>query len=62
MTASQVIEEIERLPVDQQHQVFERVHEMENLLIPDSFLTAMAEAERGDLIEMTDSQFDNPPS
>lgn len=62
MTAAQVISEIERLPLDEQHRVFERVHEMEDSLIPASFLAGMAEAERGELIEMADSQFENPPA
>ena len=62
MTATEVINEIERLPPDEQHRVFERVHEIEDSLIPDSFLVAMAEAERGELIELTDAQFDHPPA
>ena len=62
MTATEVIKEIERLPADEQHRVFEHVHEMEESLIPDSFLSGMAEAERGELIEMTDAQYENPPA
>lgn len=62
MTATQVIEEIERLPETEQQLVFARVHELETVLIPESFLQGLAEAGRGELLDMDDADFDNPPA
>ncbi len=52
MTATQVIAEIDRLPPDEQQTVFLHLRMLEDETIPDSFLQAMAEAERGALIPM----------
>lgn len=62
MTASQVIDEIERLPEAERQAVFQRVHELEESLIPESFITGMAEAEAGNLIDIEDHHFDQPPA
>lgn len=61
MTASQVIAEIDSLPPQERKAVFYHVHELEEAMIPDSFLRGMAEAERGELIEMRDDHFQTPP-
>jgi F0F1-type ATP synthase delta subunit len=60
MTATEVIAEIDRLPREDKEAVIIHVHEMEADMIPESFLQGMAEAQRGDLLEMTDAQFENP--
>ena len=57
MTASQVIAAIDALPPQEREAVFRHVHELEESTIPESFLRAIAEAERGELIEMHDGQF-----
>ena len=61
MTANQVIDEIERLPEAERETVFQRVRELEKSLLPESFFIGMAEAEEGQLIDMEDHQFDQPP-
>jgi hypothetical protein len=38
-----------------------RVHELEQEMIPDSFLQGMQEAMRGELIDMDEAHFINPP-
>lgn len=62
MTASQVIAEIDALEPLERKAVFQHVHELEESMIPESFLRAMAEAERGELIEMRDEHFQTPPA
>ena len=61
MTATQVIAEIDRLPPQEKEAVFVHVHELEEAMIPDSFLQGMEEARRGELIEMEDAHFTRPP-
>jgi hypothetical protein len=61
MTATQVIAEIDRLPPQEMEAVFLHVHELEESMIPDSFLKGMEESKRGELIEMEDSHFSRPP-
>ena len=61
MTATQVIAEIDRLPRKEQEAVFAHVHELEDAMIPDSFLQGMAEAQRGELLDMEDEHFLTPP-
>jgi len=61
MTATQVIAEIDSLPPDEQQTVFLHVRMLEEESIPESFLQAMAEAERGELIVMEDGHFISPP-
>ncbi len=61
MTATQVIAEIESLPPQERETVFLRVHEIEETMIPESFLQGMKEAMRGELIEMQDEHFHTPP-
>jgi hypothetical protein len=61
MTATQVIAEIDRLPPAEQKAVFEHVHELEESMIPDSFRAGMEEAARGELMEMQDEHFTQPP-
>ncbi|MBL9178421.1 MAG: hypothetical protein JNM65_10175 [Verrucomicrobiaceae bacterium] len=61
MTATQVIAEIESLPPQEREAVFVRVHELEQEMIPDSFLQGMQEAMRGELIDMEDAHFITPP-
>jgi hypothetical protein len=62
MTATQVIAEIENLPIEERERVFVRVHELENEMIPQSFLQGMEEALRGDLMEVEDGHFSHPPA
>jgi predicted alpha/beta hydrolase family esterase len=62
MTATQVIAEIENLPREERERVFVRVHELEDEMIPQSFLQGMAEALRGDLIDVEDAHFSQPPA
>jgi len=62
MTASQVIAEIENLPREEMERVFVRVHELEDEMIPQSFLQGMEEALRGDLIDVEDDHFSHPPA
>jgi len=62
MTAVQVIAEIENLPREEQERVFVHVHELEDKMIPQSFLQGMAEALCGDLIDVEDSHFSQPPA
>ena len=61
MTATQVIAEIDRLPPEEQQTIFLHVRMLEEETIPDSFVQAMAEAERGELIVMEDRNFVSPP-
>lgn len=61
MTATQLIAEIDRLPQEEKEQVFMHVHELEETLIPESFLQGMAEARRGELLDMEDHHFQFPP-
>ncbi|MFN0076365.1 MAG: hypothetical protein ACKVY0_07815 [Prosthecobacter sp.] len=61
MTATQLIAEIDRLPQEEKEQVFMHVHELEETLIPESFLQGMAEARRGELLDMEDQHFQFPP-
>ena len=60
MTATQVIAEIDRLPLEEKEAVFVHVHELEESMIPDSFRTSMKEAARGELTEMQDTHFTRP--
>jgi len=62
MTATQVIAEIESLPPQERETVFLRVHEIEEAMIPASFLRGMEEAMRGDLLDMDEASFLNPPA
>jgi hypothetical protein len=62
MTATQVIAEIENLPIEERERVFVRVHELENEMIPQSFLQGMEEALRGDLMDVVDDHFSHPPA
>jgi hypothetical protein len=62
MTATQVIAEIENLPIEERERVFVRVHELENEMIPQSFLQGMEEALRGDLMDVEDDHFSHPPA
>ena len=55
MTATQVITEIDRLPPEEQQAVFRFVRRREEESIPESFLTAWAEAQRDELIDMEGS-------
>jgi hypothetical protein len=61
MTATQVIAEIDRLPLEGKGAVIIHVHELEATMIPDSFRAGMEEAARGELIEMEDAHFTRPP-
>lgn len=61
MTASQVIAQIDSLPPDEREAVFHHVHELEEAMIPESFLRGIEEAERGELSEMRDEHFQTPP-
>ncbi len=61
MTAKQVIAEIDSLPIEDKEAVIIHVHELEAAMIPDSFLQGMAEAQRGELTEMEDAQFNHRP-
>jgi hypothetical protein len=61
MTASQVIAEIDSLAPQERRAVFSHVHELEESMIPESFLRSIAQAERGELIEMRDEHFRTPP-
>lgn len=61
MTATPVIAEIDRLPLEDKAAVIIQVHELEAAMIPDSFLKGMAEAQRGELTEMEDAQFKRQP-
>lgn len=61
MTATQVIAEIDRLPIEEKEAVIVHVHELEAGMIPDSFLQGMAEAQRGELMDMEDAHFQFPP-
>ncbi len=61
MTATQVIAEIDRLPLEEKEAVFVHVHELEESMIPDSFRMGMKEAARGELIELQDTHFTRPP-
>ena len=62
MTATQVIAEIDRLPPKEKEAVIVHVHELEAAMIPDSFLQGMAEAQRGELLDMKDADFQIPPA
>jgi hypothetical protein len=62
MTATQVIAEIENLPIEERERVFVRVHELENEMIPQSFLQGMEEALRGDLMDVEDDHLSHPPA
>lgn len=61
MTATQVIAEIDCLAPQERKAVFNHVHELEESMIPESFLRAIAEVERGEFIEMRDEHFHTPP-
>ena len=52
MTATQVIADIDRLPPEEKQAVLIHVRILEDEMLPDSFLTAWAEARRGELIDM----------
>lgn len=61
MTATQVIAEIDRLPLEEKETVIAHVHDIEAGMIPNSFLQGMAEAQRNELVAMYDEDFVNPP-
>ena len=62
MTATQVIEEIENLPREERERVFVRVPELEDEMIPASFLKGMEEALSGNLIDIEEVHFTQPPA
>lgn len=52
MTASQVKAAIDALPPHEREAVVLRVRELEEAMIPESFLRSIAEAERGEFTDM----------
>lgn len=61
MTAAQVIADIESLPPQEREAVFVRVHELEQEMIPDSFLQGMDEVMRDELLDIQVAHFQFPP-
>ena len=55
MSATQLLQQIENLPKDERTWLFERLCEIEEKDIPESFRQGMAEAERGELMDMDEA-------
>ncbi len=55
MTAKEVIFLIDALPLKERARVIKHVHEIEDIEVPASFKESMAEAERGELIDLDDA-------
>lgn len=55
MNTSELLHEIETLPKPDQLWLLEKLSEMTEAEIPDSFRRSMAEAERGELLELDEA-------
>ena len=55
MSATQLLQQIESLPKDERVWLFERLCEIEEKDIPESFRQGMAEAERGELLDLDEA-------
>ena len=55
MGVSEILHEIDTLPSDQRWEVLEHVRHLVEAEIPESFKQAMAEIERGEVIELDDA-------
>ncbi len=62
MTVNEVIHLIDALSPEEQAQVIEHVHEIEDVAIPDSLKHAIKAADAGRFVDMEKALFETPPS
>ena len=62
MSATEIIEQIKRLPAGERAQVTKYVVEHDDSWIPDEFKEAMQDAESGRFVDMETALFKTPPA
>jgi len=55
MSVAEILHQIEALPAEERLQLLEKIFELPEATIPESLRQSMAEAERGELIDMDDA-------
>ena len=53
MSATEILEKIEQLPIEERRRLFQKLSELEN--VPESLRESLAEAARGELIDFDDA-------
>jgi hypothetical protein len=61
MNARAIVEQIKALPKDEQAEVFEMVHRLEDGAIPDSFWQGLDDIRHGRVVDMETALRDRPP-
>ncbi len=61
MNARAIIEQIRALPKDEQAEVFEMVHRLEDDAIPESFWQGLDDIRHGRVVDMEAALRDRPP-
>ena len=61
MSATEIIEQIKRLPAGERAQVTKYVVEHDDSWVPDEFKEAMRDAEAGRFVDMEPALFKTPP-
>ena len=61
MSATEIIEQIKRLPAGERAQVTKYVVEHDDSWVPDEFKEAMRDAESGRFVDMETALFKTPP-
>ena len=61
MNARAIVEQIKALPKDEQAEVFEMVHRLEDGAIPDSFWHGLDDIRNGRVVDMETALRDRPP-
>jgi len=61
MSATEIIEQIKRLPASERAQVTKFVVEHDDSWVPDEFKEAMCDAEAGRFVDMETALFKTPP-
>lgn len=61
MNARAIIEQIRALPEDEQAEVFEMVHRLEDHAIPESFWQGLDDIRNGRVVDMETALRDRPP-
>jgi hypothetical protein len=55
MSVAEILHQIEALPTEERVQLLEKLFELPEANVPESLRQSMAEAERGELIDMDDA-------
>ena len=62
MTAQTIIDEFKALPDVERNKGRQFFHELETTEIPESFWRGLREADEGNVFELREEHFDNPPA